>query len=59
MTEEIISSIAIRGRGSAVALGPTQPANIPGVKRRSVKLATHIHLVPRSKMAELYLHSPI
>jgi hypothetical protein len=25
----------------------------------SVKLTTHLHLVPRSRMVELYLHSPI
>jgi hypothetical protein len=24
-----------------------------------VKLATHLHLVPRSRIAELYLHCPI
>jgi hypothetical protein len=24
-----------------------------------VKLATHLHLVPRSRIVELYLHSPI
>jgi hypothetical protein len=26
---------------------------------RSVKLTTHLHLVPTSRMVELYLHSPI
>jgi hypothetical protein len=26
---------------------------------RGVKLTTHLHLVPRSRMVELYLHSPI
>jgi hypothetical protein len=26
---------------------------------RGVKLTTHLHLVPRSRMLELYFHSPI
>jgi hypothetical protein len=37
---------------------------IPGRGKESflspgVKLTTHLHLVPRSRMVELYLHSPI
>jgi hypothetical protein len=31
----------------------------PGGKRRGMKLTTHLHLVPRSRIAELYLHCPI
>jgi hypothetical protein len=31
----------------------------PGVKRQGMKLTTHLHLVPRSRKMELYLHSPI
>jgi hypothetical protein len=30
-----------------------------GKTGRSVKLTTHLHLVPTSKMVELYLHSPL
>jgi hypothetical protein len=51
---------------SSSALGPTQPpiqwelASIsPGVKQPGVKLATYLHLVPISRMVELYLHSTI
>jgi hypothetical protein len=51
---------------SRPALGPTQPpvqwvpgALSLGVNGRVVKLTTHLHLVPRSRMVELYLHSPI
>jgi hypothetical protein len=29
-----------------------------GIKYRRVKLTTYLHLVPRSRMVELYLHSP-
>jgi hypothetical protein len=29
-----------------------------GYRGRGVKLTTHLHLVPRSRMLELYLHSP-
>jgi hypothetical protein len=51
------------------ALGLTQPpiqwilvavsprAKLPGCEAE--KLTTHIHLVPRSRMVELYLNSPI
>jgi hypothetical protein len=28
------------------------------VKRPGMKLTTHLHLVPRSRMVDLYLHSP-
>jgi hypothetical protein len=31
----------------------------PGAKQLGVKLTTHFHLVPRSRMMELYLRSPI
>jgi hypothetical protein len=30
-----------------------------GQSGRGVKLSTHLHLVPRSRMVELNLHSPI
>jgi hypothetical protein len=30
-----------------------------GYSAWGVKLTTHLHLVPRSRMVELYLHSPI
>jgi hypothetical protein len=30
-----------------------------GQSGRGVKLTTHLHLVPRSRKVELYLHSPI
>jgi hypothetical protein len=30
-----------------------------GVKPQGMKLTTHLHPVPRSRMAELHLHSPI
>jgi hypothetical protein len=30
-----------------------------GVLSPGVKLTTHLHLVPRSRMVELYLHCPI
>jgi hypothetical protein len=50
---------------SRPVLGPIQPpihwitgALHPGVKWHSVKLTTHLHLVPRSRMMELHLHSP-
>jgi hypothetical protein len=33
--------------------------SFPGGKRPDVKLTTHLHLVPRSKTVELYLHSLI
>jgi hypothetical protein len=51
---------------SRPALGPTQPpvqwvpgVRSPGVKRgRGVKLTTHPHLVPRSRMSRSYISSP-
>jgi hypothetical protein len=30
-----------------------------GLSGRGVNLTTHLHLVPRSRMVELYLHSPV
>jgi hypothetical protein len=33
--------------------------NSPGYSSSGVKLTTHLHLVPRSRMVELYMHSPI
>jgi hypothetical protein len=49
-----------------VGLRPIQPytdrvpgALSPGVKRRGVKLITRFRLVSKSRMVELYLHSPI
>jgi hypothetical protein len=43
------------------ALGPTQPPIqwLPGFLSPGVKLTTNLHLVLRSRMVELYLHSPI
>jgi hypothetical protein len=35
---------------------PASGANSPGVKRPIVKLTTHYHLVPMSRMVELYPH---
>jgi hypothetical protein len=46
---------------SKLALGPTQPPIqwVPGVKRPGRELTIHFHLVPRLRMIELYLHSPV
>jgi hypothetical protein len=51
---------------SRLVLGPTQPpiqwvpgVLSPGVKRQDVKMTTHLQLVPRKRMVELYFHSPI
>jgi hypothetical protein len=46
---------------SRPALGPTQPP-VKLVKRAlslGVKLTTHLHLVPRLRMVDLYFRSPI
>jgi hypothetical protein len=45
---------------SGSALGPTQlPIRwIPGALSLGLKLVTLFHLLPRSRMMELYLHSP-
>jgi hypothetical protein len=67
------ASIPDRGKiflfstASRSALRPTQPyiqwvleANSPGVKwDKGLKLTTHLHVMPRSRMVKLYLHSPI
>jgi hypothetical protein len=65
---------SIPGRGkiflssteSRLALGPTQPpiqwipgALSRGVNGRGMKPTTHLHLLPKLRMVELYLHSPI
>jgi hypothetical protein len=44
---------------SRPSLGSTKPAtqSEPGVKRRSVKLSTHLEIVPRQENVELYIHS--
>jgi hypothetical protein len=41
-------------------LGPTQPPIhwMPSAIFSGVKQTTHLHLVPRPRMLELYLHSP-
>jgi hypothetical protein len=51
--------------GSRLTMGPTQPliqwvlgTLLPGVKWEGCE-ADHLHLVPRSRMVRLYLHSPI
>jgi hypothetical protein len=33
--------------------------SFPWVKRLYMKLTTHLHLVPKSRMVELYVHSNI
>jgi len=42
-------------------MGPIQPRNqwVSGVKRPERELTTFLHLVPRSRMHRVYLHSPI
>jgi hypothetical protein len=51
---------------SRAVLGPTQPpiqwvprVLSPWESGQGMKLTTHLHLVLRSRMMELYLHSPI
>jgi hypothetical protein len=56
------------GRGKSFFSSSHSPASLRGppslsrwyrgLKRRCMKLTTHLHLVPKSRM-ELYLHSPI
>jgi hypothetical protein len=57
-------TIFIFSTASKQTLGPIQShiqwvrwAHPQGYSGRSVKLTTHLHLVPRSRMVELYLHS--
>jgi hypothetical protein len=42
-------------------MGPAQPPIqwVLGVKRPWLEAVTHLHLVPRSRMVELYIHSLI
>jgi hypothetical protein len=65
----------LHGRGSIAGRGkiflfstacrltsrPAQPPIqwVPGAFSLGVKLTTHLHLLPRSRMVELYLHSLI
>jgi hypothetical protein len=51
---------------SKLALGLIQPSIqwelghfLQGLSGQGVKLTTHLHLVPRSRMVELYFHSTI
>jgi hypothetical protein len=46
---------------SRPTLGPTQPhiQYVPGALFPAVNLITHLHLVSRLRMVELYLHYPI
>jgi hypothetical protein len=63
---------SIPGRDNRFFSTPQHPAPAPsllsngyrrlypwGVKRPGVELTTHLHLVPSSRIVELYLHSPI
>jgi hypothetical protein len=45
----------------SIEFRPTHPPMqyLPGLKRLGMKLTTHLRLVPRSRMMDLYLHSPI
>jgi hypothetical protein len=59
--------IFLSSAASRPSLGPTSAsypmgtgADFPrGKAEMGMKLTIHIHLVPRSRMVELYLHSPI
>jgi hypothetical protein len=60
------AGIFLYSTASSPALRPTQPPNqlvaaavSPEVKGPSVKLTTHPHLVPRSRIVDLCLHSLI
>jgi hypothetical protein len=60
---------SIPGRGNILlfsiaprpALGPTKLSTqwVPGALPPGIKLTTHLYLVLRLRMVELYLHSPI
>jgi hypothetical protein len=47
------------GSGVELFSTPQRPDRLWGPPSRGVKLTTHLHLVPRSRIAEKYLHSPI
>jgi hypothetical protein len=48
------------GSGAHPAFCPMSTGGyLPGERGRRLKLTTHIHLVPRSRMVEPYLHFPI
>jgi hypothetical protein len=67
LTIIFLEEIFLWSIASRPALGPTQPTIqwVPGGSfsggkdGRGVKLTIHLGLVPRSRMMELYLHSPI
>jgi hypothetical protein len=53
---------SIPGTGKIyLSLGPTEPPVqwVPGVKRPGLKLTTHLHIMPRSGIVELYLQVPL
>jgi hypothetical protein len=54
-------NIFLFSKASKPALGPTQnPIKwVPGTLSPILKQATHLNLVPRSRMVELHIHSPI
>jgi hypothetical protein len=73
-SDSIVTSYGLHGRGSIPGMGkmyfsfPQHPHQLWGhyvmdtvgsFPGRGVKLTSHLHLVPRSGMVELYLHSPI
>jgi hypothetical protein len=64
---------SIPGRGKRFSSIPKSPERLwgphsllfneyrrlfPGENGRGVKLTTHLHIMPRSRVVELYLHSP-